>query len=805
MNFLLSKLRQLFHFLGGIKLAISLIFVSALMVVAGTFLESQTGSHLLAAKWTYENPFFLLLLCLFFINILFSALRRWPFQTRHIPFLITHFGLLMIIGGTILKNRLGLQGQLSVWEGSGNQLAVLPHTYAISVEEKNHSSDANNKSFISLDNFKPNIYFPFHFPYLKCKVVGYAPHVREKLETWIKGPHAYIAGFPPIPIQDWHPSQSFPDGFDSQFNLGFQTDRWDILALRTSHVREALQHAYLQDISLQIKSRDETAASLNIPLKKALEGPLTFEEGLFSLNLYLPHPPLNDSDLSSLNLCWQSKKVDDAEKFTVFLQGQDSLFVKSPPFHWSEAPFTVDLTRPKPKLLLIDDDQGNTLLFAFDVYGRLHGENFDPTHLKTLISYDHGFSGFGVQAVVPIPSFPAGREDKEKAQVHELACQIQQALVEKPSLTPPLRFFEQACLKAQADFVTTFLEFLTNWHRAPGFLYHPRKPFSPQLDSVLANLAWKEISSTEQQTVQWTSRLLDQLEHSFLRGEHPLKILEAHHWPFLSTLQQAVEQTEKATPLNLLAQQIASLTPHLPSLHFPISLSLQEQAHLLSAYLRAYGIDYRSLCPYRGNKREEFDSLETYWKASSHDMELRQTLAFETPLTHQIIPESPPQKLEDQRPGIVIEFQKGEQKQSLALAYDASGTGLKWSVLNGSYIVRFQPRMQELPYRIRLRQARAISYPQSEQIYSYESDVLVSSKRDHPVAQTLSMNHVYETWDGYRFYLAGVGTSSEPGIKRIQLAVNHDPAKYFLTYPGAVLVFVGVLLLFWFYPSRKPG
>lgn len=76
----------LFHFLGGVHLAIALIAFSALFVVAGTFIESKTGSHLYAAFWTYENSFFTLLLAFFFMNILFAALRRWPFKKRHTPF-----------------------------------------------------------------------------------------------------------------------------------------------------------------------------------------------------------------------------------------------------------------------------------------------------------------------------------------------------------------------------------------------------------------------------------------------------------------------------------------------------------------------------------------------------------------------------------------------------------------------------------------------------------------------------------------------------------------------------------------------
>ena len=96
--------RKLYHFLGSLYFALFLILVTALFVMAGTFFEAVTQSHRFAASWTYESSFFYLLLWGFFINILISALRRWPFKLSHIPFLITHLGLLMILAGVMVKN-----------------------------------------------------------------------------------------------------------------------------------------------------------------------------------------------------------------------------------------------------------------------------------------------------------------------------------------------------------------------------------------------------------------------------------------------------------------------------------------------------------------------------------------------------------------------------------------------------------------------------------------------------------------------------------------------------------------------------
>lgn len=795
--------KQIFNFLAGIHFAIFLIAVAALTVIVGTFLESYTDSHLMAAQWTYANPFFMLLLSLFFVNILFSALRRWPFKKRHIPFLITHLGLLMMISGTILKNRIGLQGQLSVWEGSGNQQVMLPHTYALSLEAKEPDLNITQNSLILLDSFQPHIYYPFHFPQLKCKIVSYAPHVKEHLETWIKGSQAYIAGFPPLPVQEWKSSQAFPEGSVHLYKMTSPSLPWSILPLRTTHVSQAFRNAYLQQLTMRLKAKDGTMSFLEIPVIKALEQPFVFASGTISTTLQLSYPILEEQN-ATLNILWQSSDGNQTEHLTLALQGQDALIVQTDPIQWTEGSFTIDLVRPHLTLCLVDDEQENVHLFAFDCHGRLHAESFNAAHLGTFLSYDQGFSGYGVQAHIPFPSFPSSRENKERAYANELILQLQHALAQNPPLTPPLRFFEKACQQAQVEFSKNFTEFLTEWNAQGGFLFHPHRSLPTSLQTVLTHLDWKEVSLRDQQITQWTTQLLDQLEHSLKQGESPLKVLERLHWPYLAELQDMSQQTEKVSLCTKLAQQVATLVDHLPTLHFPIPLTISEHTLLLSAYFRAYAIDYSSLFPLRGSGQEQFDSLENDWKTYAPENQAHtHFIAFETPLTHHLVPETSPSKLEERCPGIILEVQQGLHKQTIALAYDSTATSLKWPLLNGDYLIRFQPQLRELPYRIRLRQAREISYPQSSQAYSYESDVLISEKGQAPIAQTLSMNQVYETWDGYRFYLAGVGTSSETRIKRIQLAVNHDPAKYILTYPGAVFIFSGIILLFWIYPSRK--
>lgn len=156
----------------------------------------------------------------------------------------------------------------------------------------------------------------------------------------------------------------------------------------------------------------------------------------------------------------------------------------------------------------------------------------------------------------------------------------------------------------------------------------------------------------------------------------------------------------------------------------------------------------------------------------------------ETPLSHVIVPKPAPIKPEDARPAIVLD-------KKISLVYDPHKTGLKWPSSDGRYLFKFQPHTEKLPYRVRVHRASDIKHPGSDQTASYECILSINEK-----PCMLQMNHVHETEDGYRFYLAGMGTIDSYGVRSVQLVVNRDPAKMILTYPGALLVALGIISLF---------
>lgn len=617
---------RLYHFLGGITFAIFLIVTSAIFVIIGTLIESKTGSHLYAASLTYQNPLFTLLICGFFINILFSATRRFPFKKKHIPFLITHLGMLMILSGNILKNVYGTQGHMSLIEGSGSDYILLPNTHALYVENKSGS-----KEFALNEKTK-------QFDDLTIQITGYQPNSSEKLQTWIKGDYAFIYGIAPFPIGEKVIAKLHPD-----------YPEFEILAIR----------------SLSNKTVEEIA--------KEYEKPLL--------------------------------------------------------------------------LLFIEDSEETISVFLYDKDGRLSSESFKKGNLKSAVAYDKGFFGYAVEFKAPL--FFGSKEKKLEKLKNILNQNIE-------SLSPPLELLKLAAEKEKKNFTDILVSYLQEEATAKEMIYTGNFEL-PKLDL-------QKVPLQEYNACCLIAALFPVLEKKQEQGEDIHQFLEKTNWPFAKNLILPASQI-----FDKLVEQIYSLGESLPNLPIP-----SEKA-FFSAYLRLYQIDLNSAL----NQIEDEPVF----------------LNIETPLTAKREKAERLQKIEDEKPIVYLEL---NGKERLALTFDNSDKGLKWPAVNGKFLLRFQPLSQTIPYRIRLQNARKISYPNSSSNFSFEADLIVMDQAKKTTNATISMNHVYETWDGYRFYLSNITPGIEGEVQRIEIIVSHDPTKYILTYPGAFILALGIILVFWF-------
>ena len=174
------------------------------------------------------------------------------------------------------------------------------------------------------------------------------------------------------------------------------------------------------------------------------------------------------------------------------------------------------------------------------------------------------------------------------------------------------------------------------------------------------------------------------------------KYLKEHRCPL------AIPNTDNNTEIRVsLAEQLFAAAPYLPHSDINGPQNIEEDAEWFKAYLYAYNITYDTVLPPIQDKiLDPFSVIETSLMAQHQSS---------TPLA----------KLEENRPGIRIEITDGANKDVATLAYDAVAKGLQWPVLDGSLLLRYQPEWKEIPYRVRLREARQIRYADTDQTYSY--------------------------------------------------------------------------------------
>jgi hypothetical protein len=106
----------IYRFLASLKLAVISLGTLAAVLAYATFFESWYGAAAVQ-EWIYRSKGFAILLAFLGTNILCAALIRYPWKKRQIGFLITHFGLLVLLAGSWKSVQTADEGQVGMLEG----------------------------------------------------------------------------------------------------------------------------------------------------------------------------------------------------------------------------------------------------------------------------------------------------------------------------------------------------------------------------------------------------------------------------------------------------------------------------------------------------------------------------------------------------------------------------------------------------------------------------------------------------------------------------------------------------------------
>jgi len=112
-------------------LAVVLIAIYGVVLVwATTVIERNYGYDSRAVFFgVYDSWWFALLNVLLGVNVLMSALVRLPWKRRHLGFLLTHAGILVVMGGFVVSHFWGVESRLHLFEGNAEHRALNDELY----------------------------------------------------------------------------------------------------------------------------------------------------------------------------------------------------------------------------------------------------------------------------------------------------------------------------------------------------------------------------------------------------------------------------------------------------------------------------------------------------------------------------------------------------------------------------------------------------------------------------------------------------------------------------------------------------
>lgn len=104
---------RIFQFLGSLKMAVIVILALGVLSAVGTFLESRYNTEF-AQVLVYKSVWMYITMGFLSVSLIFSAVERLPWKKKHLPFLIAHIGLLVLLLGSYITQKVGLDGSLTI-------------------------------------------------------------------------------------------------------------------------------------------------------------------------------------------------------------------------------------------------------------------------------------------------------------------------------------------------------------------------------------------------------------------------------------------------------------------------------------------------------------------------------------------------------------------------------------------------------------------------------------------------------------------------------------------------------------------
>ncbi|MEX1119691.1 MAG: hypothetical protein WEB60_12955 [Terrimicrobiaceae bacterium] len=108
-----SPVWQLIHWLGSLQLALTLFATIAIACAIATFAESEFSAKV-AQAYIYKAPWFIVWLIVLCVNLLAVTITRWPWERKHLGFIVTHYGIITLLIGAMVGLHTGFEGNVTL-------------------------------------------------------------------------------------------------------------------------------------------------------------------------------------------------------------------------------------------------------------------------------------------------------------------------------------------------------------------------------------------------------------------------------------------------------------------------------------------------------------------------------------------------------------------------------------------------------------------------------------------------------------------------------------------------------------------
>lgn len=121
------------RWLGSIQLAIPVLTLVSVAMVWGTYLESTQDAKV-ARALVYGSWWFIALMGLVCVSLIFAAITRYPWQRKHVGFLVVHASLVALIAGGFWSLFGRLEGRIMLEQGMSSSTMEMQDEYIEVVE-----------------------------------------------------------------------------------------------------------------------------------------------------------------------------------------------------------------------------------------------------------------------------------------------------------------------------------------------------------------------------------------------------------------------------------------------------------------------------------------------------------------------------------------------------------------------------------------------------------------------------------------------------------------------------------------------